>query len=346
MTSINIMRLDRESGLCVCDEARYWNPEWMIFYTPEKIRTVSNQQILSEQGLALFMGTTGTSSVGDEFIDQTEREITRRYEEAIKSHGGTPPAFMGVEEAAHVSFEVVTRIKHTHVNDMLRGKYGFVTEEFIAGSYDRRGQTYQITHEDVIAKSYNYLTFDGMPEDVKGIFGNSQVFAGYHPDEGFRIFYTTTRTPVCEEVQEIFLAQGSGRDTCDLVYCDFATSLTKLQRRQSVDRVEALMAMIKGLTNAFKLTAGVGGYPKIIYFNARETDPTKRIKNVFDRRSHLVVEIVLAELQGLITWKQAYDLVDQIIYQDKAFAKVNDRFFKAAANPQALYRFLRGYPID
>ena len=78
MTSINAMRLNQQEGLMVCDEARYWNPEWMIFYTPEKIRSVVANEVQSERQVVAFMGQTGTSSIGDEWLSEIKRAITRR----------------------------------------------------------------------------------------------------------------------------------------------------------------------------------------------------------------------------------------------------------------------------
>ncbi|MBN2055343.1 hypothetical protein JW905_10500 [bacterium] len=345
MTSINAMRIDRDSGLCICDEARYWNPEWMIFYTPEKIRSVVNRQIQHEQGLVLFMGTTGTSSIGDEFIDQTEKQITRNYELECKKHDGMPPVFMGVEEAALLSFEVITRVKRVHVDDMLRGRYGFTGDDLVAGYYERAGAHYEIADAATIGKGCNYMTFDGMPADVKGIYGNSQVLAGYHPDEGFRIFYMTTRMPVCEEVQEIFLAQGSGRDTCDLVYCDYTVARSKQERRCRIDRVEAVMTMLRGLTHAYRMTAGVGGYPKIIYFNGLQDDPDLRVKELFDRRSRLAFEIESAKNEGLVSRENAYELIEDLVFKDKSFPEINEAFLRAASDTYRLLRFLRGYTL-
>ncbi len=79
MTSINALRLDRHSGLMLCDEARYWNPEWMIFYTPEKIRRIIADKLTHATRTVMFMGQTGTSSIGDEWIMEVTRTFTRSY---------------------------------------------------------------------------------------------------------------------------------------------------------------------------------------------------------------------------------------------------------------------------
>ncbi|MHC5038285.1 MAG: hypothetical protein ACYTHM_13300, partial [Planctomycetota bacterium] len=213
MTSINAMRLNFHAGLMVCDEARYWNPEWMIFYTPEKVRSVVRPDISQEQDTYFFLGTTGTSSVGDEIIDRVEKAISSRYDAAKKAEGRVPESFLGTREIADLAFEVVTEIKRTHVDDFLKGRFGFTTEDLVRGSY-RKGSGESVATEEskVVEEALKFVTFEGMPEEVRGIFGDSQVLAGYDPRDGFRIYYQTERMPVCEDVHEIFLAQGSGRD--------------------------------------------------------------------------------------------------------------------------------------
>lgn len=347
MTSINVLKLDAVSGLLVCDEARYWNPEWMIFYTPEKIRSIVRGDITLNHGLVMFMGQTGTSSIGDEWIAEVTREVSAHYEAVMESCGGKPDKFMSLSELARFVFESITRIKMAHLNDFIKGKFGYTIPEFIRGSYTDKGRSVEIKDKDFIDKTLKYLQFEGNPEEVKGIFGNSQVLAGYTPEDGFKIFYMTERWPVCEEVREIFLAQGSGRDTCDLVYARFADTRTAVERlgRSAINRAAGLYAMLKGLNNAMNLTAGVGGYPKIIYIDAGQSSRKKWIREICDRRSRLAAEIVAAAEQGLIAFPAAENLLDDLVFKDSGFEKAHRAFWAAAEDQTRLMRFLRGYRV-
>jgi hypothetical protein len=344
MTSINALRLNFHSGLMVCDEARYWNPDWMIFYTPEKIRSVVRPDIREHSDVIMFMGQTGTSSIGDEFIDRVEKKISRLYDDETKRLGKPPRKFRTVEQLAGVAFEVCTSIKHTHVDDFLQGKYGFNTREFISGSYQRADRKYEIKDEKILDAAGKCLTWEDQSKDLSGIFGNSQLLAGYDPSGGFRLFYQTERTPVLEEVQECFTAWGSARDTCDLQFCEFANTRTITERRGDVDRVEGLVALLKGLNVAFRLTAGVGGYPKIIYVNAKEKDWSRKVVEISDCRSKLAMEIVLAGMHEFLPEAKVRELVDRIIFKGVPFAEVDKEFFDAVTDAEGLMRFFRGYP--
>jgi hypothetical protein len=347
MTSINALRLDNQSGLLVCDEARYWNPEWMIFYTPEKIRSIIRDDITKHFGIVMFMGQTGTSSIGDEWIAEVTREIAARYDSMVKSCGGIPEKFMTLQELSRFVFEIITRIKTDHLNDFLKGKYGFTLKEFIKGSYKCDQTSYKITDQDFIRKVMKYVQFEGNPDEVKGIFGNSQVLGGYAPADGFRMFYMTERWPVCEEIREIFLAQGSGRDTCDLVYSRFADTrkLTERKGRDTIHRASGLYTLLKGLNTAMNLTAGVGGYPKIIYIDAKRKNRAEWISEICDMRSRLAAEIVSVAEEGFITVDSAENLLEDLIFKRIAFEKINQALFDSVSDPTKLLRFLRGYTL-
>jgi hypothetical protein len=343
MTSINALRLDRDRGLLICDEARYWNPEWMIFYTPEKIRAVAVPPVSENLDLILFMGQTGTSSVGDEFIDLVERSITRWYREECERLGHPPQAPLLADLAAR-AFEVVTAVKHQHVDDYLQGRFGFSTRDLVRGSIERAGREIPLQDKDIVAEAHKLVTWEGTPDSVKAIFGNSQILAGHTPADGFRMFYMTERTPVCEEVDEVFTAWGSGRDTCDLAFCKFADALGVEERRGKIDPARGLVALLRGLNDAFRLTAGVAGYPKIMYVDGTRPRRADRIKSVFDMHAKLASEIVMAGSEALIPDPEVYVLVDDLIFRDAPFGEVNRRFFEAAPDKDRLARFLRGYP--
>ena len=348
MTSINVMKLSRHSGLLVCDEARYWNPEWMIFYTPEKIRRIIGNDIQNEQKVVMFMGQTGSSSIGDEWIEETRRRISNEYHQIKVKKGKSPKNFMTLRQLADLTFNNITQIKHEHVNDFIVGKFGFDQDTVISGKYYIQDEEIKVSDKNVLEKARNYMDFSGAPEDVKGIFGNSQILAGYRRDEGFKIFYMTERWPVCEEVHEIFLAQGSGRDTCDLRYARYADTRRLKQRRGDlpINRTDALIALLSGVNTAMNLTAGIGGYPKIIYIDAHDNqNPENWVTEICDKRSRLAAEIVSAYDAHLLRKDITDKLIEGLIFQDVSFEKINTLLFESSTEPQTLFRFLRGYPI-
>lgn len=347
MTSINALRLDRHSGLLICDEARYWNPEWMIFYTPEKIRRIVDERITREKKSVMFMGQTGTSSIGDEWIAEITRTISAEYDAAKDDNHDRVNRMVRLPALAKLAFTTITRIKQTHVDDFLKGKFGFTARDLIRGYYlDPNGEKIKISNTEQVQNALKYMTFSENSEEVKGIFGNSQVLAGYHPEDGFRIFYMTERWPVCEEVQEIFLAQGSGRDTCDLNYAHFADTRPLAQRRgeEPIPRAKALFALLKGLNQALSQTAGIGGYPKIIYINGHEKSTEDWVLEISDCRSKLALEMVASALNGWIAEDRVETYLETLIFNNGDFFDINEQFMMSGKDRKGLLRFLRKYP--
>ncbi|MBN1295283.1 hypothetical protein JXA80_00795 [bacterium] len=349
MTSINALRLDQRSGLLLCDEARYWNPEWMIFYTPEKIRRIVEPDMTRSSRSVMFMGQTGTSSIGDEWIAEITRAITSEYTSARDQGEEQARRIARLPELVRIAFRTIIQVKQAHIDDFLHGRFGFTSRDLIRGYYlDSAGEKVKITNTEQVKDALKFLTFSESSEEVKGIFGNSQILAGYHPDDGFRMYYMTERWPVCEEVQEIFTAQGSGRDTCDLNFARFADTRPLVQRRgdEPIPRNKGLFALLKGLHQALSQTAGIGGYPKIIYIDGHQPDPADWVLEISDCRSKLALEMVSAAVDGWVAPEMVETALEELIFNGADFFSINDRFIKSARDMNGLIRYLRKYSSE
>jgi len=341
MTSINAFRLNFHSGLMVCDEARYWNPEWMIIYTPDKIRSVIDPEISAETGVYLFVGSTGTSSFGDEIIESIRYEIRKRFNIAKEKGDPIPNEISSVENVVEMAFSIVKNLQRTHIDDFLQGKYNLSSQDLIQGFKSTDSQKYNLADEDETKEAISYMTCENFPAELSGLTNNAQLFAGYDPHDGFRLFFMEERNTVLEEVSDIYLAEGSGTITCDLAYSGFASTQPIKAKREGLDRVSTLITMLEGLEEAHTLVAGVGGYPKIMYLDGSQKKVTDKFREISDCRSHLAIEIVAAGAHELISAEKVYKLVDDLIFQKIPFAKVYKAF--KSNSSQALQHFLRGY---
>ena len=77
MTSINALRFDEYSGILICDEQRSWNDDKIKIFSSDKIKPVTPERVLKEQGIAVCYGNTGTSSVGDELKFTIQKRISQ-----------------------------------------------------------------------------------------------------------------------------------------------------------------------------------------------------------------------------------------------------------------------------
>lgn len=342
MTSINAIRLDHYSGLLVCDEARFWNPEWLIILTPDKIRRIVGPEQTKETGVILFLGSTGASSFGDEINDRVNHEIMRLYNEAKENGSGAEGTIFSIRELAKVAFGVAQKLYRQHLTDFLDGRFHLLPDEVIAEKAKRNGHDLEIHNQEMLDEAARFLTLEKSPAELAGLTNNAQLLAGYDPVDGFQIFTMEERDPVLEEVSDIALTGGSGKISLELTASSFAHTLPLNTRRQAVERVEALFCLLEGLDQAYRLVAGVMGYPKIIYVNARQSDRVQWVKEISDCRSQLAFEIVKITCAGLLDLSRAYDLLDRLIFNDEPFREIFDAIRKIDSHGHISY-YLRGY---
>ncbi|MHC4597617.1 MAG: hypothetical protein ACYS47_01300 [Planctomycetota bacterium] len=343
MTSINAMKFDAFSGACIFDEERGWNDEGMKTHTVEKMKPVSPDEVVDDMGLVAVYGNTGTSTIGDELRFSIRKAIAAEYGKAKNLTGGKPKSFLTVAGVAKLAFEVITRLKHTHLDQELEGRYGFRTRDYIQGSYERDGKKVEIKDAELVKKLDEMVTWKARSREGYSLFLNSGIIAGYEPAEGFRIYRLGMIEHICEPVQEVFLADGSGRDLANVVFTDFANACSVSERRGAVDRVEGVMGMIAALNAAGRHDIGVAGYYNIILFDGRREKHRDKLWMINDHRAKLASEIVNAETHGLLALAKAAPLVEDLIFKGADFSAVEERFLAAAKDAKALVRFLRGY---
>ena len=343
MTSINAMKFNQHMGILISDEQRSWNPEIMLINSCEKIKKLTDEEMFENYQLTAFYGHTGTSSLGDEIFETLRRKILKKYEDEVKNSRTKPEKFMTIKEIADLGFQTMIELKRRHIDEQIKGYYGFTANEFIKGSYKKDDKEIEIKEKEIIDKIPKYLTWEGRLEEVTGVFLNAAVVAGYEPNEGFRIFLLSMIDPVCEPVQEIFIAEGSGLLVADPLFTKFANSKTIPERRGNIDPVEGTLKMIEGLVMAYETCVGVGGYLKIILIDAKNKDKNKRVKEVADRRAKLAEEIVSAYVDRLIPKAIAYDLIKELLFEDKSFVEVNEKLFNSVQDKELLDKYLRKY---
>lgn len=341
MTSINAIRLDRQRGILLCDEASYWNEEWMILYTPDKIQSIIGRDILERTRTTLYLGMSGSSMMGEPIINLLHERVEQRFGD-ISTRQLNRNRKPLIETLAHEAFSVACEVKARYIDDFLHNRYGFTSHELIAGSYQRDGRKIAIDDEEIQKEARAFMTYSEQSPEVASIFKNTLFLAGYSPTEGFRLFFMTTLDPVLEEVAEIYVNGGSGTDTTDLVYSAFAASQTVAQRRQGIDPVDATITAFSGLLTACRLSGGVAPYPNFIMIDGTSDCIDRRI---FDHRSQLVLEAVTAHHRGLLSKAALRKLVQGMLFDSRSFRWGNDFLQANVTDSQLLARFLRGYYV-
>lgn len=345
MTSINAIKFDDYSGVCVCDEARCWNEEDLKIYAAEKIKPCIPDAVALRYGTVAAYGNTGSSTIGDEIKWSIQKRIREELDQRTEKAGKPPESFMTMEEISAVVFDVITRLKHTHINDQLKGRYNFDTSDFIRGYYKKGDEKIEIKDKDLIKTVEKFITWKDNFSEVNAVFVNAGLLAGYEESEGFRLFHYSMIESFCEPVQAAFIVDGSGRDATGISLADYMDRKT-IPERGKIDRVEGVIAILEAVNLASRFNLGVEGYYNIILMDGREKDYSKRLVEINDHRSKLASEIVLAMTNRLISGDSAYKLIEELFFKGKTFTETAEMFVKSTESPKKLRRLLRGYKLE
>ena len=343
MTSINAIRFDEYSGMTLCDEERGWNEEGMRIHCSEKIKPIIDPVIQREAGLVAAYGNTGTSSIGDELKFNIKKRILEKYKEEKGKSRKIPKRFMTIEEISYLAYDTIVEAKRKHIDEQLLGRYNFTANDFIQGFYMKGDKRYEITEKEIISDVEECLTWTKRGGDVRSVFLNAGIVAGFEPEGGFRIFHLSMIEHFCEPVQIFFLAEGSGLDQCNVVLVEYASAKTLPERKAPIDRCEAAYAIIAAVNQASRHNLGVGGYLSIILFDGRAKNNMDKMVEINDDRAKLASEIVWANRYDHISQKNAHDLLDTLLFRGETFEEAHDALMKKAGNPKKLRRLLRGY---
>jgi len=343
MTSINALRFNDYSGIMLCDEQRSWNPEDMKIYVSDKIKPCIPREIIEEVGLVAAYGNTGTSTIGDEIkftILKKPREEYVLLKE--KNDGKIPENFKTMEDLSDLVYDIIMNMKHTHISQQMEALYGFSKNDYIGGSYEKNGKKIEIKDKETLDDCQKFITWKGNIPDVKSVFMNAGVLAGYDDREGFRIFQFSIWRMYKEAVDIAFAAGGSGADILQLYMSEFLSGKSLHEKRGNIDPLEGTMEFINALNIACERNYGVGGYYNIILFNGK-APKNKRMIEINDHRAKLASEIVKAREYEFISFDTAGELIKKLLFEGHSFEEVNELLFKNCSKEKDLLYTLRGY---
>jgi hypothetical protein len=344
MTSINALRFDRYSGICIGDESISTVAEMRV-NVGEKVRPCIPDHIFETYGTVAIIGTTGSCSMGDTIQDKLENRLRRMLEKEIEMTGKKPDKFLTVEDIARLTFDIVIETKHQRHSEKTKGTYDFTIPDFLRGKYEKDGKTYEIKDKEVAREIVDQMVWRNQLEDVSYIFLNAGLLVGYDDELGFQIYHFDLRDGYWHRVQNCYMAEGSGRHSVDPALYGFAENWLHEERRGNIDPVEGSIALIHGVNKASDHELGVGGYYNIILVDGRKENYKDRIREINDDRSLLANHVVRALEHRFISYKEAYEFIKNLLFENVSAEEVYEKLWKTAKEPETLCRLLRRYKI-
>jgi hypothetical protein len=344
MTVINAIKFNNHSGAMCCDEQTTIGDVRKMM-SSDKIQMIVPDEIKDKLKLEAAYGGTGTTAIGDEIRRSIKLRLQNEYENLLAKSKENIDHFKTIDEIAQIGFEEMMKVKHRHIDDIVKGYFNFNTVEYTQGFYlNMDGEKIDLNQNEVKDRVYRLMNWQDS-EDVNSIFLNAAIVCGFDYMDEFKIFKLSMKREMnCEPAPSIFETVGSGSDTSQIIFSDYTGRKTLDERRFNIDKVEGMIQLIRATNAAAKFNMGVGGYFNIIIFNAKEEE--NRLFEIYDSRAKLASEIVYAYQAGFLSDDKVYELIKELIFKsDKTFEELNTLFLKYSKSLHKMSKFLRGYKM-
>lgn len=345
MTVVNAIRFNDHAGAMVCDEQVSYGDMTRKGDIGDKIRPLVPTPLQEEFGIVAAYGGSGTSSVSEEIKELAIALL----DEALKKSGKMPRKKLlesiTIPRIADEIFNRLCVMKRRHIDEYFFHRYGFTGADLIRGYYEGAKGRVDINQKDVIEEAHDAMIYKDAFRDLRHLYVNRGIMAGYDPIEGFRLFYFNMMTFSYEPVQAIFQSIGSGQDTSDLAFADFIATKTIQERRGLLDPVESMISIIHATNLASRNNVGVGGYYNIVIIDGSK-EHSHRLREIADDRAKLASETVAAWKAELIERSRVEDAIEGLLFNDTPLADVEKVIFQTCVDPKRLSRFLRGYKAE
>ncbi len=343
MTSINAIRFDRYRGAIVTDESLSMDQN-LTMLTSDKVRNCIPEPIRHAFGIVAGLAGTGSCSFTDTMRRDFHDWLLAEWRNECERSGGRPTKFMTMDRIAEGLFDLVVRVKNQRMSERVRGEFGFDVPEFLEGKFVRDGRSEEIRDRDITRRITDWLSWRNQDPEVKGIFLNAMLLAGYDEATGFQLYHVDLRDGYWHRVQTCYMAEGSGRFSVDPTMYTFVERLRIDERRGSVDPVEGIVAMLAALDAASMHETGVGGYPSVMLFDG-SLPLERRQREIGDHRSWLASRVVKAMTHGFLDSDACHELVRAVFWEDLDFEEGWARFWAEVREPARLKRLFRGYKV-
>jgi hypothetical protein len=242
-----------------------------------------------------------------------------------------------------VAWNTIVQMKHRHINQQMKARYGFSGADFLRGWYlNDQKEKIEITDSELKKEVFEMMTWDKNGKITQSVFLNSGILVGYAPESGFRLYHLDISNGFYQEVAEIFMAHGSGTMGATPAFAEF-TMDRQGEERYNIDPCEGVFAIIDAVNEAKRKNLGVGGYFNIILMDGKSAKLDKKIRQFTDHRAKLATEIVECVHFGYLAKVDSLVLLDSLLFKETDFLTVHQSFEKKLSDPITASRFLRGY---
>ncbi len=338
MSLVNILRFDRDKGAIIADE-EYWTVFFRRRYHADSLSIITDEKMSEAWNLEIIYGGVGYPSIHHETVRDTREELGR----ILRGENGETPAPSTIEDVARIAFDKLQEAVRRRVDQKLKFYYGFDTDELNQGYFDHKGKKVSINTQKIKDEARQIASVKTKDALLKAVYDSKAVIFGHDSRDGIGCYHLSIENSIRGYVHEGFESIGAGKYAVGMSFgMDFNQKHLPL-RKKGYSTIEGLVELIKASILASQHFKEIGGNFPFILLDGGAGTHDLRCREYIDSRSRLCVEIVRAQMAGMIAEDKMIKLLEELVLKMADVEKTEAKFFDSAKDSMALDLLLRNY---
>lgn len=341
MALINFLRFSRTKGAIVADE-EFWTPRFRKRLHTDCLHSLLSKDMSERWGMEIVYGGTGYPSVHREVVAETRRKLEQIFSQ--DGEGAEPPAL--VRDVARKAFESMQSAIRRRIDQKLKFKFGFDTDDFNRGYFESESGKVDIKNKIVKDSAKDLVQGKQKDSLLKPAIETRAAIFGFDKTYGITGFYLDSENGIMAYNYEGFEAIGSGKYASGIAFGKFFGAKTLSMRQDGFAPEEGLLELVNSAIVAGYHFKEVGGNVNIVYIDGERKRHSKRYREIFDNESRVIMEIVKAYSWHELRRSDASELIAEILHKEKEWTEVEAHLMQHVKNPERFELLLRNYKKD
>ncbi|MBN1550666.1 hypothetical protein JW979_04320 [bacterium] len=340
MALVNLIQINDWSGALLADE-EFWRRGSRRTLSLDNLQNLLTAEFSDSTGIEAVIGIEGDPSITYEAVLQAQQSLKSFIGKSSASK--QDKSIKTLKDIAEIAVSEIEKVIRKRIDCQLNFTYGFTVDDLNRGYFEVEGEKIDIQQETVRKDALKWIKYDEQSSQTKPIFDVEAIIAGIDPVNGFHWYEWSGGLGNIFLGSGLFESIGKGSDAANLAFIDIFRKRDLVQRRQGMSCEEALFALIEALEAASRFNHEVGGYPEMIIINGKTAKHNERFMEFSGHPAKLAQEIVTASVHGYLPKKNSLEFIKALIWGKHDHNDIEEKFFKAVTDRNALEHFLRGY---
>ncbi|MBN2384804.1 hypothetical protein JXQ70_18155 [bacterium] len=341
MSLVNFLRFSDTMGAIISDE-EFWTPRFRRRLHTDNLHSLLDDEMSEAWKMEVAYGGVGYPSVHREVVNQVRALLKQRLHE----NNEATPAPTQVKHVARLAFECMQQVIRRRIDQKLRFKFGFTTDDLNRGYYEENGKKVEIKNKEIKQAAQKIAAAKEKDALLKPAMEAKAAIFGYDSTYGMTGFFLDSEAGVLAYNYEGFEAIGTGKYASGMIFGLMFGAKTLAMRQAGFDPAEGVLELINSALAAKYHFKEVGGNLNFVIIKADEKKHALRYREIFDNDARLSAEIVQAYKWEELTRAAAINLLNQLLFSRKKWETVEKELFASVKNGIRFELLLRHYKKD